>query len=79
MKAAIHPKTKVINASCICGAEFQVESTLETLRVEICSSCHPFYAGTNKIVDTAGRIDKFQKKYGSKKASESSNEATAAA
>ena len=70
MKAEIHPETKVINASCICGAEFQIESTLDSLRVEICSSCHPFYAGTNKIVDTAGRIDKFKKKYGGKKAAQ---------
>jgi large subunit ribosomal protein L31 len=63
MKTGIHPKTQVITASCICGGEFLVESTLETLRVEICSECHPFYAGTNKVIDTAGRIDKFKKKY----------------
>jgi large subunit ribosomal protein L31 len=63
MKSGIHPKTQVITASCICGAEFLVESSLETLRVEICSECHPFYAGTNKVIDTAGRIDKFKKKY----------------
>lgn len=75
MKADIHPNSKVINASCICGEEFQIESTLESLRVEICSACHPFYAGTNKIVDTAGRIDKFQKKYGSKKAATATAEA----
>lgn len=66
MKADIHPETNVINASCICGAEFQIETTLDSLRVEICSNCHPFYTGTNKVVDTAGRIDKFQKKYSSK-------------
>ncbi|MDA0771804.1 MAG: 50S ribosomal protein L31 [Cyanobacteria bacterium] len=63
MKTDIHPKTNVIIASCICGAEFELETTLPSLRVEICSSCHPFYAGTDKIIDTAGRIDKFQKKY----------------
>ena len=67
MKTEIHPETNVITASCICGAEFQVETTLDSLRVEICSSCHPFYAGTNKVVDTAGRIDKFKKKYSGKK------------
>ena len=68
MKQGIHPETKVITASCICGAEFQIESALDSLRVEICSNCHPFYAGTNKIVDTAGRIDKFKKKYSKKAA-----------
>jgi large subunit ribosomal protein L31 len=67
MKEAIHPKTNVITASCICGGEFILETTLESLRVEICSSCHPFYAGTNKVIDTAGRIDKFKKKYSGKK------------
>ncbi len=66
MKQAIHPKTHVVTASCVCGAEFIVETTLESLRVEICSSCHPFYAGTNKILDTAGRIDKFKRKYSGK-------------
>ncbi len=68
MRQGIHPKTQVITATCICGGEFQVESTLESLRVEICSACHPFFAGTNKVIDTAGRIDKFNKKYSGKKA-----------
>ena len=67
MKTDIHPKTHVITATCICGGEFQVESTLDSLRVEICSECHPFYAGTNKVIDIAGRIDKFKKKYTAKK------------
>lgn len=67
MKTEIHPNTKVITATCVCGAEHQIESTLDSLRVEICSSCHPFYAGTNKIVDTAGRIDKFKRKYNKNK------------
>lgn len=67
MKQGIHPEAKVITASCVCGAEFEVETTLDSLRVEICSNCHPFYAGTNKIIDTAGRIDKFKKKYSKKK------------
>ncbi len=66
MKAKIHPKTQVITASCVCGAEFILETTLESLRVEICSACHPFYAGTNKVIDVAGRIDKFKKKYSKK-------------
>jgi len=68
MKTEIHPKTNTITATCICGGEFQIETTLDTLRVEICADCHPFYTGTNKIVDTAGRIEKFKNKYpGAKK------------
>ena len=67
MKTAIHPDAKVITATCICGAEFEIESTEDSVRVEICSNCHPFYAGTNKVVDTAGRIDKFKNKYSKKK------------
>lgn len=63
MKTEIHPETNVITATCICGGEFQIESTLDSLRVEICADCHPFYTGTNKIVDTAGRIEKFKNKY----------------
>lgn len=67
MKLNIHPNSKVIVATCTCGAEFLVESTEPSLRVEVCSNCHPFYAGTNKVIDAAGRIDTFKKKYGSKK------------
>lgn len=63
MKQGIHPVSQIITASCVCGAEFLIESTEANVRVEICSSCHPFYAGTNKVVDTAGRIDKFKNKY----------------
>jgi large subunit ribosomal protein L31 len=63
MKQGIHPASQVITASCVCGAEFVIESTETNIRVEICSNCHPFYAGTNKVVDTAGRIDKFKNKY----------------
>ena len=63
MKTEIHPKTNIITATCVCGGEFEIESTLDSVRVEICSECHPFYAGTNKVVDTAGRIEKFKKKY----------------
>jgi large subunit ribosomal protein L31 len=69
MKQGIHPTTHIITATCVCGAEFVVESTEAAMRVEICSSCHPFYAGTNKIVDVAGRIDKFKNKYGRSKKS----------
>ena len=64
MKAAIHPEYKEITVSCTCGNTFKTSSTLgQDLQVEVCSSCHPFYTGKQKIVDTAGRVDKFRKKY----------------
>jgi len=50
-------------ASCACGAEFKTGSTLESIRVDICASCHPFFTGENKVVDSEGRIEKFKKKY----------------
>ena len=65
MKADIHPKYEDINVTCSCGNSFQTRSTLaEDLHVDVCSACHPFYMGQQKIVDTAGRVGKFQKKYG---------------
>ena len=64
MKAAIHPDYREITVTCTCGNSFKTRSTLtEDLSVEVCSSCHPFYTGKQKIVDTAGRVDKFRKKY----------------
>ncbi len=65
MKAAIHPEYKSITVTCSCGSTFQTRSTLgHDLQIEVCSSCHPFYTGKQKIVDTGGRVDKFRKKYG---------------
>lgn len=65
MKSAGHPDYKVIKVSCSCGNSFETRSTLgHDLNVEVCSNCHPFYTGKQKIVDTAGRVDKFRKKYG---------------
>ncbi|MGH8227804.1 MAG: 50S ribosomal protein L31 [Steroidobacteraceae bacterium] len=65
MKASIHPEYQEINVICSCGNTFKTRSTLgHDLHVEVCSSCHPFYTGKQKIVDTAGRVDKFRKKYG---------------
>lgn len=63
MKADIHPTyfEKVI-ATCACGATFSVGSTAEKIEVEICSSCHPFYTGQEKVLDTTGRVDKFKKR-----------------
>jgi large subunit ribosomal protein L31 len=64
MKADIHPEYTEIMVSCTCGNTFKTRSTLaQDLQVEVCSGCHPFYTGKQKIVDTAGRVDKFRKKY----------------
>jgi large subunit ribosomal protein L31 len=65
MKAEIHPNYKEITVTCSCGHEFKTRSTLcKDLHVEVCSACHPFYTGKQKIVDTAGRVDRFRRKYG---------------
>lgn len=63
MKAEIHPKYQQVNVHCACGETWTTGSTRKELRVEICSKCHPFFTGRQKLVDTAGRIDRFQKKY----------------
>ncbi len=63
MKDGIHPTYHPkVKASCACGATYEVSSILPEIKVEICSACHPFYTGTDKIVDTAGRVDKFKKR-----------------
>jgi large subunit ribosomal protein L31 len=65
MKPDIHPQYTDIKVICSCGNEFSTRSTLsEELHIEVCSACHPFYTGKQKIVDTAGRVDKFRRKYG---------------
>lgn len=67
MKADIHPKYEVIAVTCSCGTKFETRSTLGgELHLDVCSKCHPFYTGQQKIVDTAGRVDKFRQKYGLK-------------
>ena len=66
MKQAIHPEYHKIIATCICGNEFEIGSTKSDIRVEICSACHPFYTGNQKIIDSEGRVDRFQKRYGKK-------------
>ncbi len=63
MKAGIHPAYNVVKVTCACGNTFQTRSTHKgDLRVEICSSCHPFFTGRQKLVNTEGRVDRFQKK-----------------
>jgi large subunit ribosomal protein L31 len=63
MKPEIHPKYQQVNVHCACGETWTTGSTRKELRVDICSKCHPFFTGKQKLVDTAGRIDRFQKKY----------------
>jgi len=63
MKKELHPQYTQTTASCACGASFEVGSTRENIKVEICSQCHPFFTGKQKLVDSAGRIDRFKKKY----------------
>ena len=65
MKKDIHPKMKMVKVFCSCGNKLDIESTLEnpSLNVEICSACHPFYTGKQKIIDTAGRIERFKNRY----------------
>ena len=65
MKDGIHPEYKEIHVTCVCGNAFTTRSTLgHDLQVEVCASCHPFYTGKQKIVDSAGRVEKFRQKYG---------------
>jgi len=66
MKKEIHPKVFDSLIKCACGATFETKSTQKEIRVEICSNCHPFFTGKQKFLDTAGRIERFKKKYGGK-------------
>jgi len=63
MKEKIHPKYEMTTISCACGNVIETRSTVKSLKVEICSACHPFFTGKQKLVDTAGRIERFKKKY----------------
>ncbi len=63
MKEGIHPEYHKINAQCACGNEIELGSVNKEIRTEICSACHPFFTGKQKLIDTAGRIEKFKKKY----------------
>ena len=63
MKNDIHPQYNEIKASCACGAEFEMGTVLDEIKVEICSACHPFFTGKQKLIDTAGRIEKFKQRY----------------
>lgn len=63
MKTGIHPEYKLSKVSCACGNSFETYTTIGDISVEICSNCHPFFTGKQKLLDTAGRIDKFRRKY----------------
>ena len=68
MKADIHPAYQDITVTCSCGSTFQTRSTYEKpdLHIDVCSKCHPFYTGKQKILDSAGQVDKFRRRYGAK-------------
>lgn len=67
MKDKIHPELHTVDVTCACGATWKTRTTKKELTLDICSSCHPFYTGKQKLVDTAGRVEKFRKKYAAKK------------
>ena len=73
MKAGIHPEYKKATVTCICGNTFETRSTVGDLRLEICSNCHPFFTGRQKLVDTAGRVERYRKKYSAKSSPTASN------
>ena len=64
MKAGIHPEYKEVTIHCVCGATYHTRSTSGLNKIDICAACHPFYTGKEKLIDTEGRIEKFQKKFG---------------
>lgn len=63
MKKGLHPELHLVTAVCACGNTFQTRSTKKELRLEICSACHPFFTGKQKFIDTAGRVERFKKRY----------------
>jgi len=66
MKPGIHPEYQEITVHCACGEQWVTRSTRKELRLEICSKCHPFFTGKQKLIDTAGRVEKFNRRYGRK-------------
>ena len=66
MKQGIHPKYETVTIKCACGEVIETGSTKEDITVEICSKCHPFFTGKQKLVDTGGRVEKFRKRFGMK-------------
>lgn len=68
MKNNIHPNYKNCTVSCVCGNTFTTRSTVDQIKLEICSECHPFFTGKQKLLDSTGRVERFNRKYGLKKA-----------
>ena len=73
MKASIHPEYETCKVTCACGNAFETRSTRKDIHVDICSACHPFYTGSQKFVDTAGRVDKFRKRFGARRGARSAS------
>jgi large subunit ribosomal protein L31 len=78
MKGKIHPELHDVKVHCACGNEFTTRSTKKELRVEVCSACHPFFTGKQRLMDTEGRVEKFNKKYAKKEAAPAAAETTEA-
>lgn len=68
MKSDLHPKYGKLTVICACGNSFETRSTSDNIHVEVCSQCHPFYTGKQRMIDTAGRVDRFRRKYEGTKA-----------
>jgi large subunit ribosomal protein L31 len=68
VKPEIHPRYDAVSVHCACGNTFETRSTTDAISVEICSACHPYYTGKQKLVDTAGRVERFRQRYGGAKA-----------
>lgn len=66
MKQDLHPKYETVTVKCACGETFETRSTANSINVDICSKCHPFFTGRQKLIDTGGRVDKFKKRMGGK-------------
>lgn len=79
MKEGIHPDYPPASVTCACGNAFVTRSTRGDITVDVCSACHPFYTGTQKLIDAAGRVDRFRKRYADKKAPAKAAEAPAPA
>jgi large subunit ribosomal protein L31 len=78
MKEGIHPRYDACSIVCACGNVIETRSTRESIHVDICSACHPFFTGKQKLVDTAGRVERFNRKYGTKSANQSGKSGAAA-
>lgn len=76
MKEGIHPEYKTAVVTCACGNTFTTRSTIDSIHVEICSRCHPFFTGRQKLVDTAGRVERFRRKYDKSKGTRSKKDKT---